>query len=395
MSPERIVVIGGGLAGAGAALELRKLGFDGDLTLVGAEAHLPYNRPPLSKTFLRGEEDFDSIVVAPRSDYEAAGIDLRLERRALAVDATGKRVELQGGEQLAYDRLLVATGGRKRKLPFAGSELAGVYDLRTVDDSMRIREEAEPGRRAVVVGLGFIGCEVTASLRMLGVEVTALDPMPVPLSRVLGEEVGASIASLHSAHGVQLLLNDGVDRFEGEARVSHVVSSSGRTLECDFVVAGIGIQPEVSLLESAGAAVSNGVEVDAHCRTTLPDVFAAGDIAHEAHPLFGSIRVEHWNNADKQGRYAAGAMLGKEAPYDYVHTFWSDQYDQTVEYVGFAEKWDRIDVDGSLDQLDFIARYYQGDRVVAAAAIGRGGDPEAEEDTEMKSIAGEIRRALS
>jgi 3-phenylpropionate/trans-cinnamate dioxygenase ferredoxin reductase subunit len=395
MTVERIVVIGGGLAGAGAALELRRLGHEGALTLIGAETHLPYNRPPLSKTFLRGEEDFDSMLVASRREYDAAEIDLRLGRRAVAIDPVHKHVELEDSSLLDYDRLLVATGGRKRPLPFPGSELDGIYDLRTIDDCTRIRDEARPGRRVVVVGLGFIGCEVAASLRMLGLEVTALDPLPFPLSRVLGDDAGRAIAGLHRDRGVELVLGEGVERFEGDGRVQRVISASGRVLECDFVVAGIGIQPDVALLENAGAIVSNGVEVDDRCRTSLRDVFAAGDIADHLHPLFGRIRVEHWNNADRQGRFAAAAMLDQEGVYDYVHSFWSDQYDQTLEYVGFAQRWDRLEVDGSLDGLEFIVRYFESGRLVAAAAIGRGGDPEAEGDSELKTIAGEIRRGLT
>jgi 3-phenylpropionate/trans-cinnamate dioxygenase ferredoxin reductase subunit len=386
-----IVIVGGGLAGAGAALELRRLGFDGWLALVGAEAHLPYSRPPLSKGFLRGEESFARAVVAPRVDYEQAGVDLILGKRATALDPRRRRVRLDDAQELGYDRLLVATGGRKRRLSFAGAGLEGVFDLRTVEDSERIRAAARRGRRAVVVGLGFIGCEVAASLRMLGLQVTGLDPGPAPLARVIGPEVGRAIAGLHSCHGVRFLLGEGVDRLEGAGAVERLVTRSGERLECDLVVAGIGIEPEVELLRAAGAAVSDGADVDDHCRTTLPDVFAAGDIANHAHPIFGRIRVEHWNNADRQGKAAAAALLGRGRPYGYVHSFWSEQFDQKLEYVGFAKNWDRITVDGSLEKLDFIARYHRGARLVAAAAIGRGGDPEATEPGELKEIANQIR----
>jgi 3-phenylpropionate/trans-cinnamate dioxygenase ferredoxin reductase subunit len=228
---------------------------------------------------------------------------------------------------------------------------------------------------------------------MLGLEVTAVAADPVPLARVLGNEVGAAIAGLHRAHGVRLLLQEGVERLEGAGRVQRVVTKTAGPLDCDLVVAGIGIEPEVDLLKMAGAVVSDGVEVDEHCRTSLPAVFAAGDITNHLHPVFGRIRVEHWNNADRQGKAAAAAMLGGGKPYDYVHSFWSDQFDQTLEYVGFAKDWDRIEIDGSLEALDFIARYYGDGRLLAAAAIGRGGDPEADEDGELKQIAGQIRSA--
>jgi 3-phenylpropionate/trans-cinnamate dioxygenase ferredoxin reductase subunit len=243
----------------------------------------------------------------------------------------------------------------------------------------------------VVIGLGFIGCEVAASLRMLGVEVTAIDPGRAPLIRVLGPEVAGVIAELHRSRGVHLVLGDGVDRLEGGERVERVVTTSGRKFECDFVVAGIGIDPEVDLLSAAGARISNGVEVDEYCRTSLPDVYAAGDIADHAHPLFGRIRVEHYNNAEKQGRAAAASLLDGGMPYDYVHSFWSDQFDQTLEYVGFATEWDSVTIEGSLRDRDFIVRYLRGGKLLAAAAMGRGGDPESEEPSELKNIANQIR----
>jgi 3-phenylpropionate/trans-cinnamate dioxygenase ferredoxin reductase component len=386
-----IVVVGGGVAGGNAALELRRLSPDTHVTLIGSEAHLPYQRPPLSKGFLRGTESFDAALVAPRGEYERLGIDLLLGRRVVKLEAESKWIRLEGDEVIPYDRILIATGGRKRHLRFPGADREGVFDLRTVEDSERIRAAARAGRRAVVIGLGFIGCEVAASLRMLGLEVTAIDPGPAPLARVLGSEVGGVIAALHQSHGVQLVLGDGVDRLEGGERVERVVTKSGRHFESDFVVAGIGIDPEIDLLRAAGARISNGVEVDEYCRTSLPDVYAAGDIADHAHPLFGRIRVEHYNNAEKQGRAAAASLLDKGVPYDYVHSFWSDQFDQTVEYVGFATQWDSITVEGSLPDRDFIVRYLRGGKVLAAAAMGRGGDPESDEPGELKNIANQIR----
>jgi 3-phenylpropionate/trans-cinnamate dioxygenase ferredoxin reductase subunit len=229
---------------------------------------------------------------------------------------------------------------------------------------------------------------------MLGLEVTAIDPGQAPLARVLGPEVGAVIAALHQSHGVQLILGDGVDRLEGGEQVERVVTQSGRQFECDLVVAGIGIDPEVELLRAAAARISNGVEVDEYCRTSLPDVYAAGDIADHAHPLFGRIRVEHYNNAEKQGRAAAASMLDRGLPYDYVHSFWSDQFDQSLEYVGYAAEWDSITVEGSLRDRDFIVRYMRGGKLLAAAAMGRGGDPESDEPGELKNIANQIRAGI-
>jgi len=387
-----VVIVGAGLAGANAALEVGRLAPDAHVTLIGSEAHLPYQRPPLSKGFLRGTEPFDAALVAPRGEYERLGIDLVLGRKAVKLEPESRRIRLDGDEVVPYDRALIATGGRKRHLQFPGADLEGVFDLRTVEDSERIQAAARAGRRVVVIGLGFIGCEVAASLRTLGLEVTAIDPGRAPLVRVLGPEVAGVIAALHQSHGVQLVLGDGVDRLEGGERVERVVTRSGGTFECDFVVAGIGIDPEVDLLSAAGARISNGVEVDEYCRTSLPDVYAAGDIADHAHPLFGRIRVEHYNNAEKQGRAAAASLLDRGMPYEYVHSFWSDQFDQTLEYVGFAAEWDSVTIEGSLRDRDFIVRYLRGGKLLAAAAMGRGGDPESDEPSELRNIADQIRR---
>jgi 3-phenylpropionate/trans-cinnamate dioxygenase ferredoxin reductase subunit len=394
-STPNVVVVGGGLSGGSAALEVCRLAPHAHVTLISSEEHLPYQRPPLSKGFLRGTEPFEDAFVAPRSEYGRLGIDLMLGRTVAKLEPEHKHVRLEGDEVIPYDRILIATGGRNRRPRFPGADLDGVLDLRTVEDSERIRAAARAGRRAVVIGLGFIGCEVAASLRMLGLEVTAIDPGRAPLARVLGPEVGGVIAALHQAHGVELVLGDGVDRLEGGERVERVVTKSGRRFECDFVVAGIGIEPEVELLRAAGARISNGVEVDEYCRTSLPDVYAAGDIADHAHPLFGRIRVEHYNNAEKQGRAAAASLLDRGVPYDYVHSFWSDQFDQSLEYVGFAAEWDGISVEGSLEDMDFIVRYSRGGKLLAAAAMGRGGDPESDEPGELKNIANQIRVGLA
>ena len=388
---QNVVVVGGGLTGGNAALELCRLDPEAHVTLISSEAHLPYQRPPLSKGFLRGSEPFEDAFVAPFAEYEQLGIDLLLGRTVEKLEPEHKQIRLEGGEVIPYDRILIATGGRNRRLRSPGADREGVLDLRTVEDCERIKAAARAGRRAVVIGLGFIGCEVTASLRMLGLEVTAIDPGQAPLAHVLGPEVGAVIAALHQSHGVQLVLGDGVDRLEGTQRVERVVTKSGREFECDFVVTGIGIEPEVELLRAAGARISNGVEVDEYCRTSLPDVYAAGDIADHAHPLFGRIRVEHYNNAEKQGRAAAASLLDRGVPYDYVHSFWSDQYDQTIEYVGFATQWDSIKVEGSLPDRNFIVRYFSGGKLRAAAAMGRGGDPESDEPGELKDVANQIR----
>jgi 3-phenylpropionate/trans-cinnamate dioxygenase ferredoxin reductase subunit len=388
----RIVIVGASLSGGSAAAALREEGFDGQITLIGAEPQPPYNRPPLSKGYLRGQDRFDDQLVNPTAWYAEHSIDLRLGVRATAIDAGRKTVTLERGGDVPYDRLLVATGGRNRAAKTPGADLPGIYQLRTVEECDRIREAARPGRRAVVVGLGFIGSEVAASFRQMGVEVAAVDGQPAPLARVLGREVGTALADIHREKGVTLILEDSVAAYEGAGRVEQVRTKNGRALPCDLVVAGIGIVPNVELLASAGAAVDDGVLVDERCRTSLPDVYAAGDVANHLHPLFGRLRVEHWNNAFQQGRAAARAMLGDPRPYDYLHTFWSDQYEHLIEYVGFARRWDRLVFRGDPADGRFLAFYLEGGVVRAAAGLDRGGDPEdPKSEGELKIVEGLIR----
>ena len=392
MANARIAIIGASLAGARAAAVLREEGFDGEVLLIGAERQPPYNRPPLSKGYLRGQERFEDQLVNPAAYYAEHDIELRLGTRATAIDPSRKTIELEGGKHVGYDRLLVATGGRNRALSVPGADLDGIFQLRTVEDCDRIRAAAQTGRRAVVIGLGFIGSEVTASLRQLGVEVTAVEGNPVPLARVLGPEVGEVLAAIHRDQGVELVLEDSVAAFEGAGRVERVRTKKGRRLECDLVIAGVGIVPNSELLGAAGAAVDNGVLVDERCRTSLPDVYAAGDVANHLHPIFGRLRVEHWNNAFQQGRAAARSMLGREEPYDYLHSFWSDQYEHVIEYVGFAASWDRLVFRGRPESRKFLGFYLKEGIVRAAVGLDRGGDPEDPKgESELKLVAGLIR----
>ena len=375
ISRPRIVIVGASLAGATAAAGLRSEGFADDVLLIGAESQLPYHRPPLSKEYLRGEQRVEDTLVNPARFYAEKGIELRLGVRATTIDPRRKLVELEGGERVAYDQLLVATGARNRTLSVPGAALDGIFQLRTVEDCDRIRAAAKPGRRAVLIGLGFIGSEVTASLRQLGVEVTAVDGQRAPLARVLGEEVGAVLAEIHRDKGAELLLEDGVAAFEGVGRVERVRTRKGRFLACDFVVAGIGVTPNTELLAAAGAEVNNGVLVDERCRTSLPDVYAAGDVTNHHHPIFGRLRVEHWNNAYQQGLAAAGSMVGGDQPYDYLHSFWSNQYEHTIQYVGFAAAWDRIVFNGRPQGRRFLAFYLKDGLVRAVVGLDRGGIP--------------------
>jgi 3-phenylpropionate/trans-cinnamate dioxygenase ferredoxin reductase component len=372
---ETFVIVGASLAGGGAAATLRQEGFDGRVILIGAEPQPPYERPPLSKEYLRGESSFEQALVQPPDFYGENGIETRYGVRATRVDAAKKVVELGDGERVAYDELLVATGGRNRRFPVPGLDLEGVHDLRTVADCERIRAEIAPGRKAVVVGMGFIGSEVAASLQQSGVEVVVVDRNKVPLRRVLGEEVGRVMEGIHRDHGARLIFEDTVTAFEGSDRVERVVTQGGRRIECDFVVVGLGVEPVTELLADTGAQIDNGIVVDEFCRTGVEGIYAAGDVANHYHPVFERrIRVEHWQNALNQGPAAARSMLGKGEPYDEVPWFWSDQYDSNLQYAGFHTEWDDLVVRGSMEERNFVAFYRKDERVLAAVAVNRGKD---------------------
>ena len=372
---ETFVIVGASLAGGGAAATLRQEGFDGRVILIGAEPQPPYERPPLSKEYLRGESSFEQTLVQSSDFYGENGIETRFGVRASRVDPAKKVIELDGEEDVAYDKLLVATGGRNRRFPVPGLDLEGVYDLRTMADCERIRAEIGPGRKAVVVGMGFIGSEVAASLRQSGVNVVVVDRNKVPLRRVLGEEVGQVIEVIHRDHEATLIFEDTVAAFEGADRVERVVTQGGRRIECDFVVVGLGVEPVTELLADTGAEIDNGIAVDEFCRTGVEGIYAAGDVANHYHPVFERrIRVEHWQNALNQGPAAAQNMLGKDEPYDDIPWFWSDQYDFNLQYTGFHTEWDEVIVRGSMEERNFVAFYRKDERVLAAVAVNRGKD---------------------
>jgi 3-phenylpropionate/trans-cinnamate dioxygenase ferredoxin reductase component len=369
------VIVGASLAGATAAITLREEGAEGSVTLIGAEHEPPYERPPLSKAYLRGEVPFDKALVRPPTFYAEHGIETMLGTRASRIDPSARFVELEDHRRVPFDALLIATGGRNRRSSIPGSDLEGIYGLRTVADADRIREEVIAGRRAVVVGMGFIGSEVAASLRQKGLEVVAIDPAKTPLFRVLGEPVGQTLANLHRARGVRTIFEETVAAFEGTRRVNCVVTKGGLRLECDFVVVGIGIEPAVDVLGGSGIHVDNGVVVDQYCQTNIDGIFAAGDVANHYHPVFDSrIRVEHWQNAIKHGAAAARNMLGKRVPYDEVHWFWSDQYDANLQYAGFHTKWEQLIVRGRLDSDSYLACYVNDGRIDAAVGLNRAKD---------------------
>jgi 3-phenylpropionate/trans-cinnamate dioxygenase ferredoxin reductase subunit len=363
-SNETFVIVGAGLAGAKAAETLRQEGFEGRLVLVGDEPERPYERPPLSKDFLRGETT-EPPYVHPEDFYDEHGVELRLSR-AVRLNPVSRELSLEDGSPIHFDRLLLATGAEPRRLELPGAELDGVLQLRTLEDSRRLGARLEPGRRLVVVGSGWIGCEVAASARQKGCEVTVLEMGALPLERVLGPELGRVYLELHSEHGVEILAHTTAARFEGDGTVSRVVTNGGAAIEADTVVVGIGVLPRTELAESAGLAVGNGVRVDERLEASVPGIFAAGDVADAFHPVYGQrIRVEHWANALRQGEVAARSMLGRPAAHEEIPYFFSDQYDAGMEYSGFAREWDEVVFRGDRRSREFIAFWRKDERVVA------------------------------
>ena len=370
------------MSGGVAAKTLREEGYSSRLVLLGNEPGVPFGRPPLSKTYLRGEEDLSGWLVKPAQWFEKNDVEL-VRATAVSLDTRERRIELHTGEIIPYGRLLIATGGRNRRLLIPGADLAGVHQLRTAGDCDAIKAVAQKGRRALVVGMGFIGSEVAASLRQMGLTVTAVLPGNAPFDSVLGPEMGELFAGIHRDAGVELIAHDEVVRFEGTQRVEHAFTKRGRRLDCDFAIVAVGIEPNVDILQGTDVALENGVLVDARCSTNVPDIFAAGDVANHLHPLFGRVRVEHYNNAEKQGAAAARSMLGALDEYRYLHTFWSDQYEHKLEYVGHVRKWDQFVVRGSSAEPRLIGFYLQAGSLRAAVGLNRGGDPELDEGGEM------------
>ena len=371
MTPERtFAIVGGGLAGAKAAETLRDEGFDGRVLLVGAETERPYERPPLSKEYLRGEAERATIYVHDESYYAEHEIELRLGRTASKLDVAARELTLDDGERIRYDSLLLATGAEPRRLELPGADLDGVRYLRSVTNSDALRDRFERARSVAVVGGGWIGCEVAAAARQRGLDVTLVEPLQVPLQRVLGDELGGFYRDVHVEHGVQVLTGVGVEAFEGGDAVERVVLADGRRVDADLVVVGVGVRPRTQLAEEAGLAVDDGVLVDERLQTSASGVFAAGDVARARHPFYdATVRVEHWATALNQGPAAARSMLGGAEPYDRLPYFYSDQYDVGMEYTGWAQDWDRVVFRGDPASREFIAFWLRGDRVLAGMNV--------------------------
>ena len=370
MEDRTFAIVGGGLAGAKAAETLREEGFDGRVVLIGAEDEQPYERPPLSKDFLRGESPREGALVHEPGFYESRDIELWTGARVDAIDTGGGALTVDGGRRLEFDSLLLATGAEPRRLPLPGADLDGVHLLRTLPDSEALRERITKDARLVVVGAGWIGSEVAASARQMGADVTVLEVAEVPLERVLGHQLGAFYRDLHLAHGVRFMGGAKIDRIEGDGRAERVVLGDGSTLDADTVLIAVGVAPRTELAEQAGLRVGDGVEVDAALRTSAPGIFAAGDVASAWHPLLGRhLRVEHWANALNQGPAAARSMLGMDVSYDRVPYFFSDQYDVGMEYSGHADGSDMVVIRGDMEAREFIAFWMREGRVLAGMNV--------------------------
>ena len=367
--PRKIVIVGGGAAGFAAAEMLRREGFDGTLSMISDDAAPPVDRPNLSKDYLAGQAPEDWVPLRPDDFYAGAGIDLRLNTQVTAIDAKERKVVLANGAALPFDRLLLATGAEPVRLPIPGADQPHVHTLRTLADSRAIIASATAGaKRALVIGASFIGLEVAASLRARNLEVHVVAPEERPMARILGEEIGDFVRALHEEHGVVFHLQDTVTAIEGR----HARLKSGGTIDADLVVVGVGVRPRLALAEQAGLATDRGVTVDAYLESSVPGIFAAGDIARWPDPHSrANIRVEHWVVAERQGQTAARNMFGRRERYNAVPFFWSQHYDVPINYVGHAEAWDEIKVDGSIADRDCLVQYKQKGRVLAAASIYR------------------------
>jgi 3-phenylpropionate/trans-cinnamate dioxygenase ferredoxin reductase component len=364
------VIAGASLAGASAATAARDSGYDGRIVLVGEESELPYERPPLSKAVLQGKAEPETADVHDAAHYAERDIELLAARTVTALDPGRREVTLDGDEPLAFTSALLTTGSTPRRLDLPGSDLDGIHYLRSRVDSLRLRDALRPGARVAVIGAGWIGSEVAASARVVGADVVLVEPLTVPLERVLGTEMGGVFARLHADHGVDLRLGTGIAEFQGTDRVEAVVLSDGAREPVDLAVVGIGIVPRTDLAEAAGLAVDNGVVVDEYLQTEAPGVYAAGDVASAWHPHYRRhIRVEHWANALNQGRTAGTNAAGGREAYERIPYFFSDQYDLGMEYVGLNEPDDEVAVRGDVESREFIVFWRRDGRVTAAMNV--------------------------
>ncbi len=370
-APGKIVIIGGGAAGFAAAERLRREGYTNSITMVSDDDASPVDRPNLSKDYLAGNAPEEWIPLRPDDFYSGHSIDLRLKTNVAAIDPRAREIALANGGKLPYDRLLLATGAEPIRLPLPGADLPHVFTLRTLADSRAIFARAANARRAVVIGASFIGLEAAAALRNRNIEVHVVAPEKVPMERILGAEMGAFVRALHEEHGVIFHLENTPSTIDAK----QVTLTSGSVIDADLVVMGVGVRPRLTLAEKAGLKIDRGVVVDQYLQTNAPEIFAAGDIARWPDPHSGQpIRVEHWVVAERQGATAALNLLGQRVAFDAVPFFWSQHYDVPINYVGHAESWDEIAVDGNIAKRDCVLRYKKGGRALAVASIYRDRD---------------------
>jgi 3-phenylpropionate/trans-cinnamate dioxygenase ferredoxin reductase subunit len=377
MTSADIVIVGTGHAGAQAALALRQHGFEGSILMIGRDSEPPYERPPLSKEYLAGEKPFERMLIRPPGFWAERQVALKLETHVSKVDAAAKELTVTGGETVSYGTLIWAAGGDARRLSCPGAQLAGIHTVRDKADTDRMRADLAAGAsRAVVVGGGYIGLEAAAVLRKLGCEVAIVEMQDRVLARVAGEDLSRFYEAEHKAHGAAILLQAEVEAIEGTERVTGVRLTSGATIECDLVVAGIGIVPSVGPLIAAGAAGANGVEVDPFCRTSLPDVYAIGDCAAHANPYAGGavVRLESVQNANDMANTAARAICGDPQPYQAVPWFWSNQYDLRLQTVGLNIGHDATVLRGDPAERSFSVVYLRGGQVIALDCVNRTKD---------------------
>ena len=374
------VIVGAGMAGARAAASLRAEGFQGRVVLLGEEHDRPYDRVPLSKNYLRSEPGYHRLFVHDEGYYAEHDIELRLDTRAASIDVPGREVVLECGERLAYDRLLLTTGADPRRLRIPGCDLDGVHYLRRTADADRLRYAVTAAEQIVVIGAGFIGCEVAASARLMGTEVALVGTGELPMCRALGPETARFYRDVHAGHGVEWHLGVGVDALRGGARVEEVVLADGSVLAADAVVVGIGAEPRVELARSAGITLDNGIVTDEHLATNVPGIFAAGDVADAWHPTLGRrLRLEHWSSALNQGPEAARNMLGNSTAYSRTPFFFSDQYDVWMEYTGYATEGAEVVFRGDPapgEAAEFIAFWLREEKLVAGMNVNLKGVPD-------------------
>ncbi len=378
---DRVVVVGASLAGATAAFTLRETGFDGDIVLIGAETELPYERPALSKSYLTGDVPREKLLVRPAEAYDQHRIERRLGQAAVALDADEQTVTLESGDVSAYTQLVIATGASNVRPPIPGIDLAGVHQLRTITDADALRRALPGLRRVVVVGQGFIGCEITASLTTLGVDVTAVDAVPGPLWGPLGPQLSAVVRRWHEDHGARLINDLGVSAFlpDGAGRVNAVELADGQRLDAELVVVGVGVRPATGWLQDTPVHLVRGaIGVDTEGRTNLPGVYAAGDVAATWDDQLGQhVRHEHWATAIDQGQRVAYAITGTpQATEPGIPSFWSDQYDRSLQYVGSHDADCNVVVRGDLAQPDapLLAFFLRADRLAAVLSVNSGRD---------------------